>query len=229
MCFSAEGSFAVSAVLLTLGGAAVARAPRGYRLLAGVPVLFGAQQAAEGVVWLTVDGAPHGLAHAIAVRAFLVVAIMVWPSFLSFALARMEQDARRRRTLLLLFGSGVVLSSYAAALLLRFPPVARIAGHSIRYDYTGSDDVRWNLLYLMAYLVPTVVPFFVSSMSLAKASGAVLLGSLLLTTALQRGALTSVWCFLAAIFSGVLLVAIRRDAARVALQPVPVAIRTGGP
>jgi hypothetical protein len=228
MCFSAEGSFAVSAALLTVGGAAVARAPRGYRLLAGVPVLFGAQQAAEGVVWVTLDDT-RGLAHLIAVRAFLVVAIMVWPSFLSFALARMEQDAQRRRTLLLLFAMGVVLSAYAAALLLRFPPVARVAGHSIRYDYTGSDDVRWNLLYLMAYLVPTVVPFFVSSMSLAKASGAVLLGSLLLTTALQRGALTSVWCFLAAIFSGVLLMAIRRDAARVALQAAVVPIRTAAP
>src|SRR5579862_8446929 len=63
-------------------------------------------------------------------------------------------------------------------------------------------------LYLPTYVIPAVVPFFVSTMRKAKIMGAVLTASLLLTFVIEREALTSVWCFFAAILSVVIVLGI---------------------
>jgi hypothetical protein len=48
----------------------------------------------------------------------------------------------------------------------------------------------------------SVVPFFVSTMRRAKLMGGVLVLALIATFIIERQALTSVWCFFAAILSG---------------------------
>ena len=106
-------------------------------------------------------------------------------------------------------GSAVAL--YAAVFLVRSGPVAQIAGHSIRYDYATSADGPSQLLYLLAYAVPTVVPFFVSTVRMARSIGVMLVVSLIASVLVQRDALTSVWCFFAAILSGLILVAVTRE------------------
>ena len=58
MCFSATGSFATAGVLMAIGGVSLSRASsKPLRRLAVIPTFFAAQQAAEGIVWLTIgDG-----------------------------------------------------------------------------------------------------------------------------------------------------------------------------
>ena len=57
MCFSATGSFAISGILTMASGAALARnSSKPHRIFAGIPLIFAVQQAAEGTVWLTMDG-----------------------------------------------------------------------------------------------------------------------------------------------------------------------------
>jgi hypothetical protein len=63
-------------------------------------------------------------------------------------------------------------------------------------------------VYLAAYAIPVVGPFFVSSLKLARTTGVALLVSLVAAVAIERQALTSVWCFFAAVLSGLLLAAI---------------------
>jgi hypothetical protein len=48
---------------------------------------------------------------------------------------------------------------------------------------------------------------------MAKAIGTTLVASLAAAALIERDALTSVWCFFAAILSGVILVAVRREPA----------------
>lgn len=214
MCFSATGSFAIAGVLTVVGAASVARtSSKRHRMFAAIPLLFAAQQAAEGTVWLTMDGA-HPLVHGLAVSIFLGVALIVWPTWLPFALRLVERNAARRRALGLLFWAGVGVAVYATMFVVRFRPVAKIAGHSIRYDYATSGDELAGLVYLLAYAAPTVVPFFLSTVSMARTIGAMLVVSLVASIIVQRDALTSVWCFFAAMLSGIVLLAVAREQRR---------------
>jgi hypothetical protein len=189
-------------------------------MFAGIPLLFAAQQAAEGTVWQTIHGG-HPLLNRFAVSGFLGIALVVWPTWLPFALRLVERDPTRRRALGALFWAGGAVAAAALVLLVRFHPVAQIAGHSIRYDYVGSGDAPARLLYLGAYVVPTVAPFFVSTLKLARPLGIVLVLSLVASVIVQRDALTSVWCFFAAILSSLLLIAVAREQHVVAIARPP--------
>jgi hypothetical protein len=87
MCFSATASFAVAVALACVGAASMARnpSPRG-RMLAAIPLVFAAQQATEGIVWLTVSGSAHVSLQPLAVDAFLAFALIVWPLWFPGAL-----------------------------------------------------------------------------------------------------------------------------------------------
>jgi uncharacterized protein DUF6629 len=178
-------------------------------MFAAIPILFAAQQATEGVVWLTIGGG--GTVHRLAVNAFLSVALVVWPMWLPFSLRLVERDDGRRRALTWLVWFGVVVSVYAASLLVRWQPTARIAEHSISYDYQSRHETLSHVVYLLAYIVPTIVPFFVSTLALARTMGVTLIASLVVTVAVQRDALTSVWCFFAALMSCLILVIVGRE------------------
>jgi hypothetical protein len=96
-------------------------------------------------------------------------------------------------------------------LLARWHPVASVAGHSIHYAPIGGENTVLNGLLLLAYVVPTVAPFFVSSMTMARTLGGAFVVSLVVTLMVERAALTSVWCFFAAGLSALILVAVARE------------------
>jgi len=210
MCFSATGSFAVSGILTAVGAASLARnSSPPHRMFAAIPLIFAVQQLAEGTVWVTMDGT-HPLLNRMAVSLFVGIALLVWPTWMPLALWRAEREPTRRRALGALVGAGAVVAAYASVFLARFPPVADIVGHSIRYRYTTTGD-RTLLFYLVAYALPSVVPFFVSTTRLARTIGVMLVVSLVTSVVVQRDALTSVWCFFAAMLSAVILLAVERD------------------
>jgi hypothetical protein len=211
MCFSAIGSFAISGVLSVVGAVSLARATSTpHRMLAGVPLIFALQQAAEGTVWLTLDDS-HALLNRAVVSIFLGVAFVVWPVWLPVALTLVERSSSRRRLLRAAVWSGCFVALCAAVLIARLHPIPRVVGHSIGYQFSGSDHAPTLLLYLAAYVVPSVIPFFVSTFSRARWMGTMLVVSLAASTIVQRGALTSVWCFFAALLSGFMLFAVDRD------------------
>lgn len=212
MCFSATGSFALSGVLTGIGAASLARnSSKPHRMFAAIPLLFAAQQAAEGIVWVTIHNPGHATLHRLAVIAFLGFAMVIWPTWLPFSLRLMERDPVRRWALGALFWFGAVVSTYAAFLLTRWQPDSRVAGHSLRYDYQESQGTAIRLVYLIGYVVPIVGPFFVSTTPLAPTIGVTLVGSLVATVVVERNALTSVWCFFAAILSSLILVVVVRE------------------
>ena len=215
MCFSATGSFAGAAVLAVIGSTSLARnASTPLRMFAAIPLLFAVQQAAEGIVWLTMDRPDEALLQRLAVNTFLGFALLVWPLWLPLSLRRVEHHAARRQALLGLCCAGAMVSIYGSVLLLRWHPIAQVAGHSIRYLYSpGSGDLNPGF-YLAAYAIPTVLPFFVSSASLARTTGFALILSLAAAIIVERDALTSVWCFFAAILSGLVLMAVMREQSR---------------
>ena len=216
MCFSPTGSFVLSGVLASVGAVSVTQnSSRHQRMFAAIPFLFAGQQASEGVVWLTVNRGADSLLLRVAVIAFLGFALVVWPLWVPVSLRRIERNAARRRTLTVLSWVGAGVSVAAAFLLVLWRPMAAILGHSIHYSYGygGNPGVTRELFLLIAYLTPTIVPFFVSTTTTAKAIGTTLLVSLAAAMLIEHDALTSVWCFFAAILSGLILVAVRREPA----------------
>jgi hypothetical protein len=195
-------------------------------MFASTSLVFAAQQAAEGVVWLTIDGSAHTVVHRLAVVVFLGFALVVWPMWLPFSLQLIERSPGRRKVLIWLFWFGLVAAAVAVVLLTRSRPVAVVAGHSIRDNRAGSLTGLPRLLVLLAYTTPTIFPLFVSTAPLPRTIGVVLTTSLVLTAVIERTALTSAWCFFAAMLSGLIYLAVARTessrpqlAVRVAFGP----------
>ena len=210
MCFSAVGSFALSGVLGGIGSRSIQLNPsRPLRLFAAIPLVFAVQQGAEGMVWLTVANPTHAAIQGIAVNLFLGIAVVVWPIWCPVALWLAEEDATRRRVLWRLSAFGMGSAVGALGLLIYWAPTAVIAGHSVRYDHGGWSPPWFGLITLAAYVVPTVVPYFVSTTRLARTLGVMFVVSLVVTIVVRQETLTSVWCFFAALLSGMVLFAVR--------------------
>jgi hypothetical protein len=206
-------------VLAGIGTVALAqRKAPSHRMLASVPLLFAAQQVAEGVVWVTIDHPHLRWLHVLAVAAFLAFALVVWPTWVPLALWSAEASPRRRKTLSVLVWIGAGVALYTAVILIRGRPTAHVAGHSIAYSYAETGPALVLALYLPMYVLPAVVPFFASSLSKARVMGMVLAVALLATFVIKRQTLTSIWCFFAAILSLFIVVGIS-DEHRLAIKP----------
>jgi hypothetical protein len=209
MCFSAAGSFGVAGVLVGIGAYSVAQEKHpSHRMLAAVPLLFAAQQVAEGIVWQTIDHPDQHWLHVLAVAVFLTFALVVWPTWVPLSLLLGERDRRRRRILTVLACVGFGVAIYAGILLIRGAPTAYVAGHSIAYSYRDTGPALVLALYLPMYVVPSVLPFFMSTLSRSKIMGTVLVLALMATFVIRRETLTSVWCFFAAILSAFIVLGI---------------------
>lgn len=99
MCFSAEASFAVSGVNALVGLAILRRKPKSHEtLLACFPFLFSVQQFAEGVVWLSLQGAMTGAAaYSFAATLFIIITETIWPVLTPIAVLAREGDQGRKK------------------------------------------------------------------------------------------------------------------------------------
>lgn len=210
MCFSATASFTVSAVLTAVGAVALAGSDRRTtHLLAAIPLLFAAQQAAEGVVWLTLADDHERLLHAVGTDVFLGFALAAWPTWFPLACLVGETRPARRRLLRLLVWLGLFVSTIGAGTIVFFGPRAVVHAHNIHYDF-GMPVGPLHFAYLVVYALPIVAPFLVSTVPLAPVVGLALLVGLVTTVVVKLTALTSVWCFFAAISSALLALGLRR-------------------
>jgi len=211
MCFSAAASFTVGGVLAAIGAASVAAAAnKRATLFAAVPLGFAAQQVSEGVVWLTIDAPAHHAAHRAAVFTFLIFALAVWPTWIPLALRQAERDDARRQWLDRLTWMGVAVSAVALVLIIGWEPHARVDGYSVRYSFGVDSGELVHILLVAAYVVPTLGPFFISTINLSDVFGGALIVSMIVTLVIRHDALTSVWCFFAAVLSAIVLISVLR-------------------
>ncbi|MEO7996340.1 MAG: DUF6629 family protein [Gemmatimonadaceae bacterium] len=210
MCFSAGVSFGASAVLGGIGAASIAsNTSSERRLFAATPLLFAAQQAAEGFVWRTMGHSNDGDLQRAAVNLFLAFALVLWPVWLPLSLERFEQNPVRKRLLRALVLIGACVSVGSATMLIRNQATASIAGRSVHYDFAGDQGTVISLLMLAAYLVPTLAPYLVTTAPKARRIGVMLVFSVAAAAYVQKEALTSVWCFFGSILSGLILLSVR--------------------
>lgn len=222
MCFSAEASFGAAIVLGSIGVVSVRRAPsRAYVPFASVPLFFAMQQAIEGALWLVLAKSPYWRSSTSLGQMFLFFALLVWPSYLPFALSFVERDGTRRKMLVALTILGLAFGGYLMACATLRPSYACVAFHNIYYGV--QVDVAIKRLVPFLYLVTIAAPLLVSSMRGTMLFGVASIASFLAAGVFYRVGFASVWCFFAAILSAMIVWMVHADHRhyRVADAPMP--------
>jgi len=114
----------------------------------------------------------------------------------------MEKNRKRKRVLQILLVLGMSLSFYYAFCLLLFHVTPQIAGFHIQYNTDFPDSLA--MAAFIVYLVVTITPLFVSDIKRTYMLGILMFLSCLITAIFFTQYLTSVWCFFAALISGVI-------------------------
>jgi hypothetical protein len=197
MCFSATASFVAGGALGAAGAVTLREAKDKTHLpIAALPLLFGIQQAVEGVVWLT-EHKP--MLQGIAAFAYVMFSHVLWPFYLPLAVTVIEPRGRRRSILkgFVIFGTSISL--WLFWFIIHGPVTASLGARGIIY-YMNVPEIPYGLA---AYVFVTCFACFFSSHKFIRVFGLALLGSLFISLWAYQQAFYSVWCFFAAILSGI--------------------------
>jgi hypothetical protein len=200
MCFSATASFTGAAVLCAAGAVTVSNASSLHRMLvpfAGFPLLFAAQQAVEGFLWLELPRPEPGPFRSALVHAFQGYAEVFWPVFAPLAVFLIEPIRWRRWAIGLCLAVGACLAIYLLIKMIQHPYFAFIAGGHVMYrnDYDYPAGIE------APYVLATAGSLMLSSGKAVQLFGLVVLVFFFATYMFVRDAYISVWCFFAALAS----------------------------
>ncbi|MEK7067340.1 MAG: DUF6629 family protein [Patescibacteria group bacterium] len=195
MCFSASASFAAGGVLTAIGTATIKNAKTKAELpFASVPLLFGIQQAVEGVIWISF-GLPA--LNAVMTYAYLMFAYVFWPIFFPISVLLLETNPVRKKFLRIFSLIGFVVGAYLLFFLFTDPGKAHIVNQSIAYDYQH----LYKMLPLALYLLATCGSGCISSYRIINIFSVMLLASFFIAGWFFYATFVSVWCFFAAVLS----------------------------
>lgn len=197
MCFSAEADL-VAGVAVGAAGIDALRHVRqpAERPLAAIPMVLGAHQLVEAVVWWGLrDEVPDHLGRA-AAWLYLAVAFAVVPVLVPVAVGALE-PAGGRRWMRGFTALGLAVAAVLLFALLRGPVEAHVDGYHIAYRV----DVGGGGLMAALYVVATCGALLTSRHAHVRWFGATNLAAVVVLTWLDRGGLISLWCAWAAVTS----------------------------
>lgn len=195
MCFSATASLVAGGALSVTGGLTMMQAKTKAELpFASIPLLFGIQQAIEGVVWLSFD-AP--LLHTIATYAYMTFSHVLWPIFVPVSIMLLETDQFRKKILWMFSLAGSAVGAYLAYYIITDVVTVQVINQSLCYYSPNS----YPFLIMTFYLMTTCGSCFFSSHRIINLFGIVLSLSFIIAAGFFFETFFSVWCFLAAILS----------------------------
>ena len=211
MCFSATASFTASAVLAVMGIAALRVAKARHDIpLAAMPLFFAAQQFVEGLIWLNLLHAGDATQLYWCVQIFAAFAGILWPVYAPLSILLHERSHSRQRVMAGVLFIGAALAANTIDLMFHHRVTAEIANCSIWYQQPEAD--KQYLLWI--YVFATCGAFFLSSYRRIAAIGTVLVVTMLVALYFYTQTMASVWCFFAALISGLIylhLVALSRN------------------
>jgi len=199
MCFSATASFIAGVSLSVLGVATVKKAERKAEIpFAMIPLLFGAQQIVEGMLWLSFRfDVP--LLNVTMTYLFTLFSHVLWPIYVPFSIGLMESVAWRKKVISAFQITGIAVGLYLLYFIVRFPVTSEVHGHMVYVlPYVKEHPV------LEFYLAATCVAPFFSSHKIINIFGVLALLLFMVAYWFYTVAFFSVWCFFAAILSVVI-------------------------
>lgn len=176
------------------------KAARNQRELpfAAIPLLFAIQQLSEGVIWLTFEyETPH--VNTVMTYLYTLFSHVLWPIYVPIAVLLIEPDPDRRRTLLGFVIAGTVVGLFLLGTMATFPVVSLPIGHHVEYVLPYYFAAATMTLYLMS----TTVSLVLSTLTTVKVYGLLTLLAFVAVYAFYATWFVSVWCFFAALLSGV--------------------------
>jgi hypothetical protein len=202
MCFSATASFTAASCLFGAGAVTLSRVARQRDVaLAGVPLLFGAQQAIEGGLWLALPDPRNAAPALLLANAFALIALVLWPLYAPAAAGLAEDDAKRRGRIWWLLPFGAAFALYSAADIWQHPYRAVMTAHSLCYI----NNSPYPSFAIAVYVLATCGGFLLSTHRALFAFGLVVTVGLAMSLIFFLADLVSIWCFFAALASAALL------------------------
>lgn len=195
MCFSATASIATAAVTGSVGALTLGRVGKWNEApLAAIPLIFGVQQAVEGLLWVSLGDPSLSANTKLLANTFAVFALVLWPLWSPLAAGLVEPVRRTRFLMAGLFLAAIPLAAYGAMNLAANPYGACVSGHSLLY----TNGHPYTIAALVAYGLCTCLPPLLSSHRALRWFGLLVLTGLAVSTVFFAVASFSVWCFFAA-------------------------------
>ena len=199
MCFSPQADVAGGLLIGAIGIYAVRhiRQRREFIALAWIPVLLGAHQFIEALVWLWLQGhVPRGIGHA-ALWAYLLIAFVVLPVCIPLAVIALEPTRRRKQMMAPFAVLGIVVAVTLFTAMVRGPVNVKLAPYHLSYGIRLSD----GFLIVALYVVAVCGPLLVSGYRNVALFGVVNLVAVIVIARLTISGFASVWCGWAAVTS----------------------------
>ncbi|HBW58437.1 MAG TPA: hypothetical protein DEF27_11800 [Oscillatoriales bacterium UBA8482] len=208
MCFSATASFTASFSLSVLGTATLTQmTSKKQLLLASFPLLFAIQQFFEGIVWLNLEDKSSPL-YFLGIYVFLVFATGFWLILCPLSVYLLEDHPGRKKTILGITAIGTILGIYLVSCVVRQEVMATNNLGNLFYNLNLLYNFKFPWFYDICkylYLLVIIVPFLISSQRFLALFGILIILSFILADRFYQATFISVWCFLAAVISSVLL------------------------
>ena len=203
MCLSAEASFIAAAVLMPAGALSTSRAyrtdPR-YVPIAALPLLFGSQQAIEGLVWTENGNATLVETFSL---AYMFFSWMAWPVWVPFSVYFLESERRKPLYLVLaIFGGMIGAIQYVPYfthdnwLTTQFLPRLIVYQGKELFDTSTGRFTTHSI-----YVVVVVGSLLLSSLVNIRVFGALVAAVVVVTYLFFSYAYISVFCFGGAVMS----------------------------
>lgn len=198
MCFCASVSLILSGFLFYIGYLTVTKVQKAEsKFFASIPFIFATQQLAEGIIWLTANKFP--LISLVATYFFLLSALVVWPIWIPFSIYYQERKYNIREMLFWLCIIGALISLFFLFTIIKNGVHSKILCNHIYYHIAYYSFSFFDASIL--YLIPIILPFFLTSTPRMKIFGSFLLVFCLISYFIWSFFFTSFWCFFAAILS----------------------------
>jgi hypothetical protein len=199
VCFSPQADVVGGVLICAIGVDAVrhVRQRREFLALAWIPLLLGAHQFIEALVWLWLQGhVPRAIGHA-ALWAYLLIAFVVLPVFLPSAVIALEPTKRRKWIMAPFLSIGIAVAAVLLAAMVRGPIGVRLAPYHLSYSIRLTD----GFVIVALYVVAVCGPLLVSGYRHVAIFGIVNLVAVVIIARLTVSGFASVWCGWAAISS----------------------------
>ena len=142
-----------------------------------------------------------GWLNEIGVYGFLLFATFLWLFLSPLSIYLLEEKIQNKRFLLVLAGAGVIFGIYLFGWIIYHGVEPQTFSGNLFYD------LKFIPFYEMSkylYLTIIVLPFLIAQRLSFKLFGGLIIGSFVISQLFFQVTLVSVWCFFAAILSGVL-------------------------
>ena len=199
MCFSPEADLVGGVVVGAIGLDVLvhARGMKGYGPLAALPLLFAGHQLVEAVLWWDARGPPLGRVGVAALWAYLLVAFVLLPTYVPWAIRCIEPPGSRRRVMSALTGAGSLVSAALLIAMLVGPVTVEPRAWHLVYG----TSLRAGGLVVTAYVVVTCGALILSGQRQIMWFGAVNLAAVGVIAVLTVDGFISLWCAWAAVTS----------------------------